>query len=181
MRAIRSLPREVIYFAGIGAYGFGIGIVYWFLTYETAGSILLVVFGGGAILFASFLAFSVRARDRAPTGEPLPVEPDVEGPFGGPAGRVPAGSLAPLEMGFGLAVGALSLVFGVWMLLAAIVPLGAGAISWLRSSERELLATRRDDAADVAADDAAGIAPEESDAAPDAVSPSRQADSPRSA
>jgi hypothetical protein len=146
MTFLRSVPREIVYFAGVGAYGFVIGIAYWFLTYETAGTVMLVVFGAGAILFATFLGLSLRRRDRDADGEPLALEPGAEGAFGQVPDRVPSGSLAPLEVGFGIALAALSLVFGIWMLIGAVMPLGAGAVSWLRGAERELAASRLDEA-----------------------------------
>jgi hypothetical protein len=152
MSRLSALPREILYFAGIGAYGLGIGIVYWFLTYETAGSVLLTVFGAGAVGFAVILGLSRPARAVAV----MPADAadaagaaTTDSPFGSEPGRIPGPTLAPLEVGFGIAVASLSFAFGVWMLLAGIVPIVAGVYAWLRSSERELIATRRDDPADM--------------------------------
>jgi uncharacterized protein YjeT (DUF2065 family) len=146
MSGLARLPREILYFAGIGAYGFGIGIVYWLLTYEPAGGLLLTTFGAGAVGFATLLALSVRGHDATP-------QAGAEGPFGSPPGRVPGNSLAPLEVGFGLAVVSLSLAFGVWMVIAGIVPIVAGGYAWIRSAERELIGNRLDDG-DATADSA---------------------------
>ena len=149
MRRITKLPREILYFAGIGLYGSGIGIVYWLVTREVAGFVLLTTFGAASAGFALVLLASLPEGDRETSYEPD--QPDarrVEGAFGTLTGRIPSGSLAPLEVGFGIAVSSLSLAFGIWMLLAGIVPILAGAYGWIRSTERELIATRRDDPAD---------------------------------
>jgi cytochrome c oxidase subunit IV len=148
MSRIATVPREILYFAGIGSYGFVIGIVYWFLTYEAAGAILLTVFGAASVGFALLLAFSARGRPRDASGNPAPPRAGAEGSFGSPPGRIPGSSLAPLEVGFGIAVCSLSFAFGIWMLIGGIVPFLAGAYSWIRNAERELIASRLDDPAD---------------------------------
>jgi Cytochrome c oxidase subunit IV len=145
MNLLERTPREIVYFAGIGLYGFVTGLIYWFLTYEVAGSVLLTVFGAAALGFATVLALSLRGRRREPTTMSTAIAAP-EGPFGSEPGRIPTSSLAPLELGFGLAVASLSLVYGVWMLIAAAVPVGAGAITWIRSAERELASTAGEDA-----------------------------------
>ena len=152
MRRLGRLPREVVYFGGIGLYGFGVGILYWLLTREAAGATLLTVFGAGAVTFSAILARAWRSRHVDAEGRALDqsIGPEEEGPgpqgaFGGDPGRIPAESLAPLEVGFGLAVASLSLAFGIWMLVAGIVPFAAGAFAWLRGAERELRGSERDD------------------------------------
>ena len=45
-------------------------------------------------------------------------------------------SVAPLEVGFGLAVMALGLAFGIWFVLAGFLPLALGAADWLSSEMR---------------------------------------------
>ncbi|HXG40643.1 MAG TPA: hypothetical protein VNJ28_06840, partial [Candidatus Limnocylindrales bacterium] len=43
-------PEETRLFVRLAAYGLGIGLIYWFVSYETAGTVLLVGFGLGAAL-----------------------------------------------------------------------------------------------------------------------------------
>jgi hypothetical protein len=148
MSRLATVPREVLYFAGIGSYGFVIGIVYWFLTYEAAGALLLTVFGAAAIGFALLLTLSARGRPRDASGNPVSPQAGVEGSFGSAPGRIPGSSLAPLEVGFGIAVCSLSFAFGIWMLIGGIVPLIAGVYSWIRNAEREWVSSRLDDPAD---------------------------------
>ncbi len=134
------LPEEIVFFVRIGAYGFFVGIVYWFLTYEVAGAVMLTAFGAACLLLALLLFRGRRGRrEIGAVGAASATAPD--GPFGDERGRLPAPSFAPLELGFGLALASLSFAFGIWMAAAAVVPILAGGLSWLRSAERELAAT----------------------------------------
>jgi hypothetical protein len=137
VRRILALPEEIQFFGRLGAYGIGIGIVYWFLTYEVAGSLLLIGFGLATGLLGALL-FLRRPRD--------PREPEA-GPFHDESGRVPSATYAPLEFGFGLALVALAPVFGPPMAVASLVPLMLGGAGWLRSAAAEWRAVEAGEAA----------------------------------
>src|SRR5207244_830823 len=109
LRRLSGLPEEVLFFARSAAYGLFIGAAYWFLTYEPAGATLLVGFGGASAVLGLILA--VRRRLTAAVG----ALGDTDGPFGDESGRIPAPTLAPLQLGFGLALAGLAIPFGVWM------------------------------------------------------------------
>ena len=147
--AVRHLPEEVLFFAREGAYGLFIGIVYWFVSYETAGTVLLVLFGAGASILALILFAGSRSRRTdeldGNTGEGGSLQPD--GVFGDESGRLPGPGFAPLEVGFGISLAALGIVFGPWLLVAAAVPLANGGRLWLRGASRELAAVEREDEA----------------------------------
>jgi hypothetical protein len=132
---VSRLPEEVLFFARSAAYGLFIGVVYWILTAEPAGTTLLVGFGGASAVLALILA--VRRRRPAAVDR----SGNADGPFGDETGRIPAPTLAPLQLGFGLALAGLAIPFGVWMAIAAVVPILAGSLSWLHSAEREWTAT----------------------------------------
>ena len=146
VRRILALPEEILFFGRIGAYGVGIGVVYWFLTYEVAGSVLLIGFGVATGLLAVLLLFGRPKTDRRGDRDRQPgAGVTGDGPFADESGRIPAPSMAPLEFGFGLALASLALVFGAPMAVAAVLPLAAGGMSWLRSASAEWRAIDRDD------------------------------------
>ena len=126
---MRRLPEEVVFFARSAAYALVVAVIYWILTHEVAGTILLGGFGVASTVLVGLLLWKRRRRP-APATAP-------DGPFGDESGAVPAPTLAPLQFGFGLAVLLLTVPFGPAMALASIVPLVAGGIGWLREVEAE--------------------------------------------
>jgi hypothetical protein len=138
------MPEEVKFFGRIGAYGLFIAAVYWFVSYEPAGTVLLG--GFGLATGAAFVLLRRGARRPAVTrdgGADRPSDRSIaalapDGPFGDESGPVPLRSLAPFEVGFGLAVMSLSVAFGIWFAIAGLLPLAIGAADWLGSANREL-------------------------------------------
>lgn len=150
----QTVPEEVRFVGRLAAYGLLIGVVYWFVAYEVAGTVLLLAFG----LAAGFATIVLLLDARRKRHGPLPRRPldwlalpndEEPPPFADEPGAVPLGSSAPLEFGFGLAVAALGLVFGAWLVALGMVPLVIGAAGWLRAAMAEHRATARADAADV--------------------------------
>ncbi len=145
------MSEEVGFFGRLSVYALVVGVIYWLLSYETAGTVLLLGFG-----LATGLAFVV-LRGGAPDGhgpdstrEDVPGQPD--GPFGDESGPVPGRSVAPLAVGFGVAVVALGGAFGMWFVIVGVLPLLAGAVEWLRAANRELNLRKGADARGSAAD-----------------------------
>lgn len=152
-----GVSEEVGFFIRAAAFGLGATLLYWFMTYEIAGTILLGAVGVGAAAMAAVMGVmgprqSGRFLDIAPR-DPAEAQP-VDGPFGDDTGLAPTPTLAPLEIAFGAMLLTMSLPFGPWMAIAAIVPLAAGCIAWLTAAEEdsrlpraaELLAQRAIDA-----------------------------------
>jgi hypothetical protein len=128
---MRDVPEEVSFFARSAAFALVIATIYWFVSYEPAGTTLLAFFG-----LASGLAAIVLFRGwRGSVGG---TARGTEAPFTDESGRIPTDTLAPLEVGFGLAVAALGLVFGAWLILAAILPITLGSLAWLHAAGEEL-------------------------------------------
>lgn len=144
-----GLAEEVRLLGRISVYALFIGTVYWFVSYEVAGTVLLVGFGVGT--GAGFVVLWRGSRTPARTAQAVPVESagpaagraadpaaDPDGPFGDESGAIPGASIVPLEMGFGITVMALGLVFGLWLTAAGLIPFLAGAWSWLHAVGGEI-------------------------------------------
>jgi hypothetical protein len=123
------LPEEIAFFARSAAYALVVAVIYWFLTYETAGTVLLGGFGLASAVLVGLLLWKRPRRPAAATA--------ADGPYGDESGAVPAPTLAPLQVGFGLAVLVLTVPFGPAMAIASIVPLVLGGLGWLRAVETE--------------------------------------------
>ncbi len=140
------MTEEVRFFGRLSLFALAAGLVYWFVSYEAAGTVLLL--GFGVATGAAFLVL----RGGQPAGsrgtdEEAPAEPGrPDGPFGDESGPVPTRSSAPLAVGFGVAVIGLAGAFGPWFAIVGAVPFLLGAADWLRSANRELDLRARADA-----------------------------------
>jgi hypothetical protein len=161
-------PPETRFFTFIGLFGLVLAAIYWFLSYELAGTAMLIGFGLGGLVIAAALVVGRRSRPTAPAESDGPLSlagavrgtPADEVPFEDERGRQPSETLAPLALGLGVAMSLTAVVFGPWLLVAGIVPLAWGAATWLRSARDELAATvRSEDAGSRAAPRAGGPAP----------------------
>jgi len=128
------MPEEIRFFGRLSIYALITGTIYWFLSYDAAGTVLLL--GFGLATGAAFLVLWRSGRKDDPAAADHPTRPD--GPFGDESAPVPTRSAAPLALGFGVAVMALAGAFGPWFLIAGAVPFLLGATDWLRSANREL-------------------------------------------
>jgi len=131
------IAEELAFFARTGAYGLGLAVVYWFVSYDVTGTVLLGMFGAATAAAFVLLWRPVRGSPRA----------HAERPFGDETGAIPLRSLAPLWLGAGFALLGLGLVYGLWFVVAAALPITAGARAWLVEVRDELrLVDREDDA-----------------------------------
>ncbi len=162
-------PPETRFFAFVGVFGLVLAAIYWFLSYELAGTVMLVGFGAGGLVIAAALVVGRDSRppDPADAGpldlsDVLRGSPADEVPFEDESGRQPAEGLAPLALGLGISMSLTAVVFGPWLIVAGVVPLVWGALTWLRSAGHELgaLARAEDDEEALASRDtpAAGAA-----------------------
>jgi hypothetical protein len=130
------MPEEALFFGRSGLFGLVLATIYWFVSYEIVGTVLLGGFGLATAAAFLVLGRSAReaARPEAPDASALPPAPDA--PFEDEGGPVALSSAAPLWVGLGLAVIAFGLAFGAWFLLAGLVPLALGASEWLAAELR---------------------------------------------
>ncbi|MHB8959065.1 MAG: aa3-type cytochrome oxidase subunit IV [Candidatus Limnocylindrales bacterium] len=128
--------EEIRYFGRLAIYALLVGGAYWFLSYEPAGTVLLI--GFGLATGAAFVVLRRGVRQEHGGAGSEGGTATSEAPFADETGPVPTRSGAPLAVGFGIATVALAGAFGPWFLIAGAVPLVLGAVDWLRAAEREL-------------------------------------------
>jgi hypothetical protein len=128
---ILGRPEEVTFFARSAIYGIGTAVIYWFMTYEPVGTVLLGAFGGASAALSVILGRRT-GRFAAPVARGFARPPTADWPFGDDPGIAPTPTLAPLQVGFGALLAALTIPFGPAMLLVAVIPIIAGALSWYR-------------------------------------------------
>jgi hypothetical protein len=136
-----DVPEEVRLFARSAAFGLAIATVYWFVSYDVVGTVLLLGFGLAGVYLAGILALELRASGRRVDRRPwrwlgLTSSDDV-GDLQEDPGRLPSATVAPLLCGLGLSIAALTVVYGPAMLVAGIPLMLAGGSSWLRSAAAE--------------------------------------------
>jgi hypothetical protein len=156
-----DLAQETRVFVLMSLFGTAVGAVYWFVSYETAGTVLLLGFGLATAIISFRLAIdpaSTRIRRRIDDGGAgpnlLPEVSAADGPGGGTAGidrpfldergRIPDDTFAPFAVGLGAAIAATGLIFGPASLMVGLLPLLWGAWTWLSASGDELRASDRD-------------------------------------
>jgi hypothetical protein len=126
--AEKGLTAEAKLFARMAIFGIAIGIAYWFLTYETAGSVMLTTFGAASGLAAVAIWLGSRRRT---TARPARATGDGSGE------PVPHPGWAPLGIAIGLGGVALAGPFGPWLAIAGLFLAIRSAKAWLDAQMRE--------------------------------------------
>ena len=126
---MRSLTDEAKLFGRMAAFGIVVGSGYWFLTYEQAGTILLMAFGG-ASLIAAIAVFAGSRRGHSETAGLATAGDAASEPL-------PAPGWAPLGIGAGLGAVAVGAAFGPWLMIAGVLVAIVGGLTWLGAAIRE--------------------------------------------
>ena len=136
---LRLFVRAAIYVGGAGA-------VYWLVSSEPAGTVLLAALLAGlvafvlmAALFAPRIISDLRAPEAGTAGLlgranrliGFHERPDADAPLQGGPGLIPLASVWPVAMAAAAAVMGLGLVFGAWLLIPGIVLLVGAGLGWL--------------------------------------------------
>ena len=121
---------ESLFYLGVTAFFVVIGAIYWFTSYEDAGTTMLVASAllgllAGGYLFLQARKFPPRPEDRADATL-------EEG--AGPVDEFPAPSIWPFVFGLGAVVFATGFVFGIWVILPGAALLGLGVVGLIRQS-----------------------------------------------
>ena len=120
------MPQERlagIILAAVGTFVFGLGLIYWLTSYESAGTVLLVAALGFAVIPGAFLWRHSRGSEPAPSGStPQPV------------GEFPEASVWPFVLAAGAAIAGVGLVFGPWTALPGAILIGVGFVGGVLES-----------------------------------------------
>jgi hypothetical protein len=139
---VRLLSDEAKVFGRMSIFGIIVGAVYWFLTYEAAGTALLLGFG----LAAGVATAAIFVRSRGAGSDAETAGGEVAG--GESAEPFPEPGWAPLVISVGLGGLALGAAFGPWLTIAGLLVAIGGGASWLGSAIREAASARETPPAD---------------------------------
>ncbi|MGI8939855.1 MAG: aa3-type cytochrome oxidase subunit IV [Iamia sp.] len=119
-------------FGGIAVFMLVIATIYWFMSYEPAGTTFLVVAAGMTGVPALYLAWP-----RGPKGEPMP--PHIE-PGHDPHDGVwfPEASIWPFAIGGAMVLVANGFLLGRWMLIPSAVLLVWAIVGMIRQGRHRL-------------------------------------------
>jgi Cytochrome c oxidase subunit IV len=121
---------ESFFYLGVTAFFIVIGAIYWFTSYEDAGTTMLVASALLGLLAGGYLL--LQARKYPPRPEDRSDATLADG--AGPVDEFPAPSIWPFVFGLGSVVFATGLIFGIYVILAGAAVLGLGVIGMIRQS-----------------------------------------------
>ncbi len=124
---MRSTSRV---FAVSATFFFVVDVVYWFVSYEIAGTMMFGLWGV-TLLFAS-LFLGLAAKQGAPDGDDPDLRPEERA--GQPIGVFSRGSGWPIVLAAGLTAGLAGLVYGTWLLIPGAVVTAAALIGLMRET-----------------------------------------------
>jgi hypothetical protein len=107
------MKTSIGFWAYASAFGFVVGTFYWFLTYEPAGTLLLLFMGLCGLVISGYLYLKARSA-RLPEDDP---QADFADDAGVTIGHFSSGSLWPVLMGLGIAIGIQGFIYGRWLLI----------------------------------------------------------------
>jgi len=124
------MRTEAFFYLGIMVVFATIGVIYWFTSYEDAGTVMLTgtalmgVLAGG-YLYLQSRKYPPRLEDRADATV-------AEG--AGDVDAFPSNTYWPLVLAFGAAMTASGLVYGIWLVLGGLIFFVGGMIGWVAES-----------------------------------------------
>jgi hypothetical protein len=108
--------------------------VYWFLTYERAGSVLLVMYGVTALVISGYALLAARGRSGPePEPEDRP-DAEVEEAAGRPVGAFHFASPWPVWLAVGSTLTAAGLAFGLYLVPVGVAVLVVAVLGLMRES-----------------------------------------------
>ncbi len=109
--------------------------VYWFLSYEHAGSVLLLLAGGLGLITGGYLVVATRKTSAAADGSGGPGD-GGQGSGDGHEVYLPHASIWPFGVGAGSVVLANGLALGLWAIVPGTIILAASVVGYARQSRR---------------------------------------------
>jgi hypothetical protein len=139
------VAEEVRFFLRTALYTIGITIVYWFISYEIAGSVLLLSLGLSAIFFVFAGAVMIHHNrrevvpDRTKSGNPIKrtvgfeeeASETVTPPLSFEEEAVPTSSIWPLVAAVGALGMGLGLVYGGWLWAPGVMLATVAVWGWV--------------------------------------------------
>jgi cytochrome c oxidase subunit IV len=124
------MRSTALIFGASSAFFFIVAAVYWFVTYEVAGTLMLGLWCATFLFASAFLA--VAAKRGAPPGDDPDRRPQEAA--GDWVGAFRAGSSWPIVLAAGLAIGLAGLVYGAWLLIPGALVTIAALLGLMRES-----------------------------------------------
>jgi hypothetical protein len=123
--------RTAVKFLAFSAvFSLAVATVYWFLSYEEAGSLLLGFLFLAPVVMGGYL-FAKTRRVAGAEDDPNARHPEEAGAA---LGRFHPESLWPFVMGIGASVGLQGLIYGRWLLFAGAVIVAVSTAGMMRES-----------------------------------------------
>ncbi len=115
----------------LAGFAWALGALYWAITYEWTGMVLLVFLGFMPLIVAGWLARQVPGHTGGPQDDPQ-ADPDAEA--GAAVGSFPLASAWPVFTVLGVIVIGASLVYGLIIAPAGVALLGWSVFGFMRDS-----------------------------------------------
>ncbi len=119
------------YFIALSAFGFGFGTLYWLLTHEPAGSILLWSLGLTPLVIAAWVIRRGAFEGLGPQDDDRASPADGAGE---PVGSFPQASVWPIFLVLGVIVTGAALVYGLLLLPVGIAIWAVAVVGLVRES-----------------------------------------------
>lgn len=148
------MAEELRFFLRTAAYTTVIAWIYWIVSYETAGSVMLGFVAAATALVVAFIFFAVRsARGELDphSGGPVvragmafarllgfaePLGPAGEEPLAGDLEPIPLGSIWPLIGAAAASMLGLGLIYGPWLALPGVAVAALTIWGWITQLDR---------------------------------------------
>ena len=132
---VAGMRMEAGIFIGISSFLVFVTAVYWLTSAEDAGTTMLLLSGGMALLVGGYLAAQSRKHTDPAEGDASTAEgPDEAAPD--EEAYLPHASVWPFAMGMGLVVMANGLALGMWALVPGALLAGTSLWGYARQSRR---------------------------------------------
>lgn len=142
------MSEEVRFFFRVALYTLPIAVVYWFISYEIAGSVMLLALGLSAVFFTAVMVVHLRhsrselAPERHPASRRIGVALNRLIGFEEHPGRatdplaieddpIPTSSIWPLVLALGATLLGAGLIFGGWLWIPGALLMAAAAWGWI--------------------------------------------------
>jgi hypothetical protein len=106
------VKASALFWTYVAAFGLVVGAVYWFLTYEDAGTAMLLFMGAAGIVIGGYIFLKSRTV-RLIEDDPNATHADATDEE---IGHFSSGSIWPIVMAVGVTIALLGFVFGRWMI-----------------------------------------------------------------